>query len=152
MKPAIRSKRRGVLKMKLFCFITTLYLIRQQRPLKRSENRNSIFSPIQRTVQISPHLITIFWECSEMRYVDADFQTMKRSRTRCTRGFASNRKPSSQMASGGSLIEVKTVWRSEGITCKNDSILMLHTFCRIMILNSPYFFILVQVGSSLQIF
>jgi hypothetical protein len=77
---------------------------------------------------------------------------MKRSRTRCTRGFASNRKPSSQMASGGSLIEVKTVWRSEGITCKNDSILMLHTFCRIMILNSPYFFILVQVGSSLQIF
>jgi len=42
------------------------------------------FSPTQRTVQISPHLITVFSDWSKIRCVDACLQTVKGLRTRCT--------------------------------------------------------------------
>jgi hypothetical protein len=76
LKPTIRNKRRGIL-TELFCTMTTLDVIQQQRPLKRFESWNCSFSPAQHTVKILPHLITTLSNRSKIRYVDADLQTLK---------------------------------------------------------------------------
>jgi len=107
----------------LVCIVTTLNLIQQQQqPLKLFKNWNLSFSPTQHTVHSASHLITIFSDRSKMRYVDADLQTMKRSRTWCIYSFAYNRKYSSQAASGNSWTEVINVWRRRGLRRKLQSV------------------------------
>jgi len=100
----------------LFCITTTLNHIWQLWPLKQFRNWNLSFSSLQETVQISPHLITIFSDHSKMC-----LQMMKRSRTQCLCDFVHNQKHSS----GSSWAEVTNVWRSLGITLKNDNILVI---------------------------
>lgn len=79
MKPAmlfaIKTKQCW---QKEFGCIVTLDLKQQQWPLKRFKNWNLSFSITYYTVQILPHLISIFSDRSGMHYVDADLQMVKR--------------------------------------------------------------------------
>jgi hypothetical protein len=79
MKPAmlfaIKTKQCW---QKEFGCIMTLDLKQQPWPLKRFQNWNLSFSITYYTVQILPHLISIFSDLSRMHYVDADLQMVKR--------------------------------------------------------------------------
>jgi len=59
--------------------------------------RNITFSLSHHEVHISPHHITTFLSRLNMRYVQADLQKMKRSRTLCIRSYTRIPKHSLQM-------------------------------------------------------
>jgi len=97
--------------MELFCIMTLLELMWHHHLLKWFQNWNLSFSSTQCTVQIMPHLITIFLDCRKMGYMDADLQMMKRSRTWHIHGFVHDQKHFSRVLSGSLWTEI-SVWRS----------------------------------------
>jgi hypothetical protein len=62
---------------------------------------------------------------SEMCYMNADLQTMKRSRMWCMCGFACNQKHSLQMASGSCGLKYQMYGEARGTVLKNDSIFVV---------------------------
>jgi hypothetical protein len=66
--------------------------------------------------QIMSHLITIFLDCSQMCYVDADLLMIKRSRTWCIHVFALYQKHSLQKQSESSWTKETNMWRRKRIT------------------------------------
>jgi hypothetical protein len=90
----------------------------------KSEIQGSPPSSIQSRSR--PHVTTILSDCWKMCYIDANLQTMKRSRMWCIHGFTWSKKHSSQVALGSSWTEATNVCRSYGIILKkNDSIFVL---------------------------
>jgi len=112
MKPAIRSKRRGMLTHGVVLHHESVRPHIAEATAEMIHKLKFELLPTQHIVHTSPRLIIILWDRSKMRYVDTDLQTMETSRTQCTRGFAHNRNHPSQMASGSSWAEVISVWRS----------------------------------------
>jgi hypothetical protein len=97
----------GRWQMELFCVMTTRLRSYGSSDRWNDSKAEDRASPPPR---ILPHLILS--DRSEMRYVDADLQTMKRSRTRCTRGLPCSRKHLPHMTSESSWTEVRDAWRS----------------------------------------
>ena len=94
LKPAVRTKCRGLCRRKCYCCMTMHAHTQPARPLKPLTIWVSRYWNTLPTAQISPLPTAISLDRSKMLYEVVDFLRTKKCRKRCINGCVTNRKPS----------------------------------------------------------
>jgi hypothetical protein len=126
----------GMLQIELFCIMTMLDHIWRQWLLKEFENWNSSSSPhTAYSPDLAPPGYHIFGPFKDTlhgcQFANDDIKDALHT------WLHTHQKHSLQMTSGSLWTEVTNVWRSLGITSKNDSV-FLCTFCGVKIMSCRY--------------
>jgi len=125
LQPTIHGKHRGMLTSEVVLHHDNSWPQMAAATTETIQKLKSKLLPTQHTVQILPHLITIFLTAKRCIMWMPSCNWWKDQGCGAHVALHTNQKHSLQMASGSSWTKVTNAWRSKEIMLKNDSIFVL---------------------------